>query len=110
MAKALSKKTSAANTIAFQGFLGANSHIACMECFPKMTPLPCVRFEEAFEAVENGKARLAMIPVDNSIAGRVADIHHILPNSGLSIIGEHFLRVTYQLMAVPGATLKTLKR
>lgn len=98
------------NSIAFQGFLGANSHIACKERFPKMTPLPCVRFEEAFEAVEKGKARLAMIPVDNSIAGRVADIHHILPGSGLSIIGEHFLRVTYQLMAVPGATLKTLKR
>ncbi len=98
------------NIIAFQGFLGANSHIACQERFPKMTPLPCVRFEEAFEAVEKGKAALAMIPVDNSIAGRVADIHHILPGSGLSIIGEHFLRVTYQLMAVPGASFKTLKR
>ena len=56
------------NTIAFQGYLGANSHIAITECFPKMTPLPCVRFEDAFEAVKKGKARLAMIPVDNSIA------------------------------------------
>ena len=99
-----------ANTIAFQGFLGANSHIAIKECFPKMTPLPCVRFEDAFEAVQKGKARLAMIPVDNSIAGRVADIHHILPQSGLSIIGEHFMRVTYHLMAVPGASLKTISR
>jgi prephenate dehydratase len=99
-----------ANTIAFQGYLGANSHIAITECFPKMTPLPCVRFEDAFEAVEKGRARLAMIPVDNSIAGRVADIHHILPRSNLSIIGEHFLRVTYHLLAVPGASLKTLKR
>jgi prephenate dehydratase len=98
------------NTIAFQGYLGANSHIAIKECFPKMTPLPCVRFEDAFEAVEKGKARLAMIPVDNSIAGRVADIHHILPQSGLHIIGEHFLRVTYHLLAVPGASLKTIKR
>ncbi len=99
-----------ANTIAFQGYLGANSHIAIQERFPKMTPLPCVGFVEAFEAVTSGKARLAMIPVDNSIAGRVADIHHILPQSGLHIIGEHFLRVTYHLLAVPGASLKTIKR
>ncbi len=110
MAKASTQKASPANTIAFQGFLGANSHIACQERFPKMTPLPCLRFEDAFEAVEKGKARLAMIPVDNSIAGRVADIHHILPNSGLSIIGEHFFGVSHHLMAVPGATLKTLNR
>jgi len=100
----------ASNTIAFQGYLGANSHIAIKACFPKMTPLPCVRFEDAFEAVQKGKAKLAMIPVDNSIAGRVADIHHILPQSGLHIIGEHFMPVTYHLLAVPGATLKTLKR
>ena len=98
------------NTIAFQGYLGANSHIAIKTCFPKMTPLPCVRFEDAFEAVKKGKARLAMIPVDNSIAGRVADIHHILPQSGLHIIGEHFMPVTYHLLAVPGASLKTIKR
>ena len=109
MAKA-SKKVSAANTIAFQGFLGANSHIACQERFPKLTPLPCAQFEDAFAAVEEGRARLAMIPVDNSIAGRVADIHHILPDSGLHIIGEHFYRVSHHLMAVQGATLKTLKR
>ena len=100
----------ASNTIAFQGYLGANSHIAIKACFPKMTPLPCVRFEDAFEAVQKGKAKLAMIPVDNSIAGRVAYIHHILPQSGLHIIGEHFMPVTYHLLAVPGATLKTLKR
>ena len=75
-----------------------------------MTPLPCAQFEDAFAAVQNGKARLAMIPVDNSIAGRVADIHHLLPSSDLHIVGEHFLRVTHHLMAVPGASLKTLKR
>jgi len=108
--KAAAKTSKPENTIAFQGYLGANSHIAITECYPKMTPLPCVRFEEAFEAVEKGKAHLAMIPVDNSIAGRVADIHHLLPGSGLSIIGEHFLRVTYQLLAVPGASLKTVKQ
>ena len=98
------------NKIAFQGFLGANSHIAIRECFPKMTPLPCAQFEDCFAAVQSGKAKLAMIPVDNSIAGRVADIHHLLPHSGLSIIGEHFLRVNHNLMSVPGASLKTLKR
>ena len=110
MAKPPAKKSKPENTIAFQGFLGANSHIACNECFPKMTPLPCAQFEDAFAAVQTGKARLAMIPVDNSIAGRVADIHHILPHAGLHIIGEHFLRVNHNLMAVPGASLKTLKR
>jgi len=107
MAKASTKPS---NSIAFQGFLGANSHIAINECFPKMTPLPCAQFEDAFIAVQSGKAKLAMIPVDNSIAGRVADIHHLLPHSGLHIIGEHFLRVNHNLMAVPGASLKTLKR
>ena len=98
------------NKIAFQGFLGANSHIAIRECFPKMIPLPCAQFEDCFAAVQSGKAKLAMIPVDNSIAGRVADIHHLLPHSGLSIIGEHFLRVNHNLMAIPGASLKGLKR
>jgi len=98
------------NTIAFQGFLGAYSHIACNERFPKMDVLPCAQFEDAFAAVQNGKAKLAMIPVDNSVAGRVADIHHILPQSGLHIIGEHFVRVNHNLLVVPGASLKTLKR
>jgi prephenate dehydratase len=97
------------NTIAFQGFLGAYSHIACLARFPKMQPLPCAQFEDAFAAVQKGKARLAMIPVDNSVAGRVADIHHILPRSGLSIVGEHFERVNHHLLAVRGASLKTLK-
>jgi prephenate dehydratase len=104
------RAASPANTISFQGFLGANSHIACKQRFPRMTPLPCAQFEDAFAAVQAGKARLAMIPVDNSIAGRVADIHHILPRAGLHIVGEHFLPVSHHLMAVPGASLKTLKR
>jgi len=99
-----------ANTIAFQGMLGAYSHLACRAAFPKMMPLPCAQFEDAFAAVQKGRARLAMIPVDNSVAGRVADIHHILPHSGLHIIGEHFERVNHHLLAVPGASLKTLKR
>src|SRR5262245_59567641 len=87
-------KSDPANTIAFQGYLGANSHIACSELFPKMAVLPCAQFEDVFAAVQTGKAKLAMIPVDNSIAGRVADIHHLLPHSGLHIIGEHFMRIT----------------
>jgi prephenate dehydratase len=107
---AKSKTAKPANTIAFQGVLGAYSHLACRARYPKMTPLPCAQFEDAFAAVQTGKARLAMIPVDNSVAGRVADIHHLLPHSGLHIIGEHFERVSHHLLAVPGASLKTLRR
>ena len=98
------------NCIAFQGFPGAYSHIACRTRFPKMTALPCAGFEDAFAAVQEGRAKLAMIPVDNSVAGRVADIHHLLPHSGLFIIGEHFERVNHQLLAIPGAKLAGLKR
>jgi prephenate dehydratase len=95
--------------ISFQGEPGANSHIACAETYPNLTPLPCPTFEDAFAAVQEGKAELAMIPIENSIAGRVADIHHLLPTSGLNIIGEHFLPIHFQLMALPGASLATIK-
>jgi prephenate dehydratase len=95
--------------ISFQGEPGANSHIACAETYPDLTPLPCPTFEDAFAAVQEGKAELAMIPIENSIAGRVADIHHLLPTSGLNIIGEHFLPIHFQLMALPGASLATIK-
>ena len=98
------------NCIAFQGVPGAYSHIACRAAFPKMVALPCAHFEDAFAAVQSGKARLAMIPVDNSVAGRVADIHHLLPRSGLHIVGEHFERVNHHLLAVKGASFATLKR
>ena len=98
------------NIIAFQGQLGAYSHLACKARFPAMTPLPCPQFEDAFAAVIEGRAKLGMIPVDNSVAGRVADIHHLLPNSSLSIIGEHFQSVNHHLLAVKGATLGGLKR
>ncbi len=100
--------TSAENTISFQGMPGAYSHLACREAREGMEPLPCRTFEDAFAAVRNGNARLAMIPIDNSVAGRVADIHHLLPDSGLHIIGEHFHRVHHHLLAVPGATLDDL--
>ena len=95
--------------ISFQGEPGANSHIACAEAYPDLDPMPCPTFEDAFAAVQEGKAALAMIPIENSIAGRVADIHHLLPTSGLHIIGEHFLPIHFQLMALPGASLATIK-
>ncbi|MBX3552308.1 MAG: prephenate dehydratase [Pseudolabrys sp.] len=96
-------------TIAFQGELGANSHIACQEAYPRHKVLPCPTFEDAFIAVRSGRADLAMIPIDNTLAGRVADIHHLMPASGLHIVNEWFLPVQHQLLAVKGASLKTLK-
>ncbi len=95
--------------IAFQGEPGANSHIACNLAYPGYEPLPCPTFEDAFAAVRSGRAALAMIPIDNSVAGRVADIHHLMPASKLHIIGEWFLPVQHQLMAPKKATLKTVK-
>ncbi len=89
--------------IAFQGEPGANSHIACIEAYPGHHPMACGTFEDAFQAVKDGDAELAMIPIENSVAGRVADIHHLMPGANLNIIGEHFLRVHHQLMTVPGA-------
>jgi prephenate dehydratase len=74
-----------------------------------MTTLPCGGFEDAFAAVRDGDARLAMIPIENSVAGRVADIHHLMPDSGLYIIGEHFEPVHHHLLALPGATLSSIR-
>jgi prephenate dehydratase len=88
--------------IAYQGEPGANSHIACREACPGLEPMACRTFEDAFAAVKDGAAARAMIPIDNSVAGRVADIHHLLPASNLYIVGEHFLRVHHQLLVVPG--------
>jgi prephenate dehydratase len=99
-----------ARTIAFQGQPGAYSHMACRRAFPELEALPCETFEAAFAAVREGRARLAMIPVDNSVAGRVADVHHLLPRGGLFITGEHFLRVNHHLLAVPGATLDGIRQ
>jgi prephenate dehydratase len=95
--------------IAYQGEPGANSDIACRDAYPQLEPLPCASFEDAFTAVTDGVAALGMIPIENSIAGRVADIHHLLPRSGLHIVGEHFLPIRFHLMATKGATLGTLK-
>jgi len=96
-------------TIAFQGEPGAYSHLACREAYPDMTPLPCATFEDAFAAVEQGDAKYAMIPIENSVAGRVADIHHLMPESALFIVAEHFQRVNHHLLALPGTAMADLK-
>ena len=95
--------------IAFQGEPGANSHIAIQEAFPDATPLPCATFEDALAAISSGEASLGMIPIENSLAGRVADIHHLLPQSGLFIVGEWFLPIRHQLMGPRGAKLDGIK-
>jgi prephenate dehydratase len=95
--------------VAYQGEPGANSDAACRAVVPELEPLPCQTFEDAFDAVESGRAELAMIPVENSIAGRVADIHHLLPESGLHIVGEYFMPIHFQLMVVPGARLEQVR-
>jgi prephenate dehydratase len=96
-------------TISFQGEMGANSHLAIVEAYPDARPLPCATFEDALSAISSGEADLGMIPIENSIAGRVADIHYLLPRSDLSIIGEWFLPIHHQLMAPRGAKLSDIK-
>jgi prephenate dehydratase len=95
-------------TIAFQGAPGAYSDLACRTARPELETLPCRSFEDTIAAVHSGQAALAMIPIENSVAGRVADIHHLLPASGLHIIGEHYQRVNHHLLAVPGARIEGL--
>ena len=95
--------------IAFQGELGAYSHEACRDARPDMEALPCHTFEEVIDAVQSGRAKLAMLPVENSTFGRVADIHHLLPESGLHIINEAFVRVRIALMALPGVPLTEVR-
>ncbi len=99
----------ASGRIAFQGQPGAYSDLACRNAFPGRETLPCPGFEDAFDAVRTGRADLAMIPIENSVAGRVAEIHQLLPHAELHIIGEHFQRVEHHLLALPGASLKTIK-
>ncbi len=96
------------NIVAFQGDPGAYSHLACLQAAPDYTPMPCLNFEAAFDAVKEHRAARAMIPIDNSLAGRVADIHHLMPHSGLFIIGEHFQEVDHYLMACADADLDSI--
>ena len=96
------------NTIAFQGMAGAYSDLACREAFPEMKTVPSVSFDAAFRAVRNIEADLAMIPVDNTLAGRVADVHNLIPNGELFIIGEHFQPIRHCLLGLPGATIEGL--
>ncbi len=105
----MADKTVPNPTIAFQGAPGAYSDLACRHVYPDMTTLPCAAFEDAFAAVREGHAALAMLPIENSVAGRVADIHHLMPDSGLFIIGEHFEPVHHHLLALPGATLDKIR-
>ncbi|MEH6832693.1 MAG: prephenate dehydratase [Sulfitobacter sp.] len=95
--------------IAFQGALGAYSHEACLQARPDATPVPCTTFEDVLRAVREGRADLAMLPVENTTYGRVADIHRLLPESGMHIIDEAFVRVRIALMAKPGVTLAQIK-
>ncbi len=100
--------TASNKNIAFQGAPGAYSDLACRSVRPEMESLPCHTFEDTFAAVHEGRAKLAMIPIDNSVAGRVADIHHLLPESNLHIIGEYFQRVDHHLLAIPGTKIQDL--
>ena len=109
----MSSESSATQTpngpIAFQGEHGAYSHLACRQVFPDGEALPCQTFEDAFAAVSDGRAALAMIAIENSLAGRVADVHHLLPESNLYVVGEHFQPIRHQLMAKKGVNIDQLK-
>lgn len=105
----MTRMNSKRGKIAFQGEFGANSDMACRDMYPEMDPLPCRTFEDAFNAVSSGAAELGMIPIENTIAGRVADIHHILPESNLHIVGEYFMPIHFQLMVLPGSSAGQIK-
>jgi len=94
--------------IAFQGEPGAFSHQACRTYFPDFEPVACATFEDAFAAIQSGDCRFGLIPFENLLAGRVSDVHHLLPHSKLKVIGERFLPIHMQLMAGPGVRLEDL--
>jgi prephenate dehydratase len=96
--------------VAFQGEIGANSHAAALDMYPQCEPLPCQTFEDAFSAVRDGKAQLAMIAIENTLAGRVGDVHHLLPESGLYVVGEYFAPIHHQLIGLPGASMANIRQ
>lgn len=96
-------------TIAFQGEHGAYSDMSCRAVFPDLETIPCDSFDQAFNSVMDGTSDLAMIPVDNTIAGRVADVHHLMPKGDLFIIGEHFQPINHMLLGLPGAKTEDIK-
>ncbi len=100
----------ASGKIAYQGEAGAYSHLACLEAYPDFEPLACPSFDDAFAAVSNQTAALGMIPIENTLGGRVADIHHLLPESDLHIVAEHYQPVHHCLLGVPGSTIEGLER
>ncbi len=101
--------SSAPKRIAYQGEPGSNSHLVCQQHYADVEAVPCASFEDVFAAVEGGDADLALIPIDNSLAGRVADIHHFLPGTSLHIVAEHFLRIQFALMALPGVRIDEIR-
>jgi prephenate dehydratase len=109
MTKKSAKNDGARPKVAFQGEPGANSHLAAHGLFPDHEALPQPTFEDVFQAVSEARALYGLIPIENSLAGRIADIHHLLPESGLYIVGEHFQPIHHQLMAPRGAKLRGLK-
>ena len=102
-------KNNAENIIAFMGVAGANADLACRQVEPYMDTLPCPAFDDVFEAVASGRAKLGMIPIENSQAGRVAEIHNLIPRSKLHIVGEYFQKIEHYLLAPKGASLETVK-
>ena len=106
----MSQTGNGAGVIAFQGLEGAYSHLACREAYPDLRTLPCATFEDAFAAVDDGRAELAMIPIENSLGGRVADIHYLLPESNLYIVAEHFQPIHHQLLGAQGTSLEGVRR
>lgn len=101
--------TQASQKIAYQGESGAYSELSCMTFAPALTPLPCATFEDAFAAVREGRAERAMLPIENSLAGRVSDIHHLLPDAGMHIVAEYFLPIEHAIMVRPGVKLEDIK-
>jgi len=106
----MSSPIDAQHTIAFMGVEGANADLACRQHYPYMQTLPCASFEDAFAAVAEGRAKYAMIPIENSQAGRVAEIHNLLPSTNLHIVAEHFQKIEHGLYGIAGATLKDVKQ